>query len=132
MTCVEKKGIFLGGFFAVWEGKVGMGKKKEKKGRRRSVEWWYINCYRWTPSVGDFVGHSNGELVTSLYGDPGLNPSVISSIKSSAKTFTSSNCFFLILYNPSVIQSVYTDWIENGIVFVGNDYCNLLTKLFYK
>jgi hypothetical protein len=30
MTCVEKRGIFLGGLFAVWEGKVGMGKKKEK------------------------------------------------------------------------------------------------------
>jgi hypothetical protein len=30
MTCVEKRGIFLGGLFAVWEGKVRMGKKKEK------------------------------------------------------------------------------------------------------
>jgi hypothetical protein len=31
MTCVEKKGIFLGGWlFAVWEGRVGMGKKEEK------------------------------------------------------------------------------------------------------
>jgi hypothetical protein len=31
-TCVEKRGIFLGGglLFAVWEGRVGMGKKKEK------------------------------------------------------------------------------------------------------
>jgi hypothetical protein len=31
MTCVEKKEIFLGGWlFAVWEGRVEMGKKKEK------------------------------------------------------------------------------------------------------
>jgi hypothetical protein len=31
MTCVEKRGIFFGGWlFAVWEGRVGMGKKKEK------------------------------------------------------------------------------------------------------
>jgi hypothetical protein len=31
MTCVEKRGIFLGGWlFAFWEGRVGMGKKKEK------------------------------------------------------------------------------------------------------
>jgi hypothetical protein len=31
MTCVEKRGIFLGGWlFTVWEGRVGMRKKKEK------------------------------------------------------------------------------------------------------
>jgi len=31
MTCVEKRGIFLEGWlFAIWEGRVGMGKKKEK------------------------------------------------------------------------------------------------------
>jgi hypothetical protein len=31
MTCVEKREIFLRGWlFVVWEGRVGMGKKKEK------------------------------------------------------------------------------------------------------
>jgi hypothetical protein len=31
MTFVEKRGIFLGGWlFGIWEGRVGMGKKKEK------------------------------------------------------------------------------------------------------
>jgi hypothetical protein len=31
MTCVEKRWIFLEGWlFAVWERRVGMGKKKEK------------------------------------------------------------------------------------------------------
>jgi hypothetical protein len=31
MIYVEKREIFLGGWlFAVWEGRVGMGKKKEK------------------------------------------------------------------------------------------------------
>jgi hypothetical protein len=31
MTYIKKRGIFLGGWlFAVWEGRVGMGKKKEK------------------------------------------------------------------------------------------------------
>jgi len=31
MTCVEKRGNFLGGLlFAFWEGRVEMGKKKEK------------------------------------------------------------------------------------------------------
>jgi hypothetical protein len=33
MTCVEKRGIFLGGWlFAVWEGRVGMGKKRRNRG----------------------------------------------------------------------------------------------------
>jgi hypothetical protein len=32
MTCVEKRGIFLWGWlFAVWKGRVRMGKKKKKK-----------------------------------------------------------------------------------------------------
>jgi hypothetical protein len=30
MTCVEKRGTFLRGLFTVWEGRVGMEKKKEK------------------------------------------------------------------------------------------------------
>jgi hypothetical protein len=76
-----------------------MRKKKEKEGRGWSAEWWYINFCRWnhqrTPCVGDSVHNSDSELVTSLYGDPGLNPSVILSVKSPTKTFTSSNCFFL-------------------------------------
>jgi hypothetical protein len=38
MTCVKKREIFFGGWlFAVWEGRVGMGKKKEKYGRRGSA-----------------------------------------------------------------------------------------------
>jgi hypothetical protein len=30
MTCGENRGIFFLGGVAVWEGRVGMGKKKEK------------------------------------------------------------------------------------------------------
>jgi len=45
-------------------------------------------------SDGGFLGNCDGELVTSLYGDSSLNPSVISSVKSPAKTATSSNLFF--------------------------------------
>jgi hypothetical protein len=30
---------------------------------------------------------------TSLYGDPGLNPSIIMSVKSPTKTSMSSHCF---------------------------------------
>jgi hypothetical protein len=110
--------------FAVWEGRVGIGKKKEKLGRRGSVEWWYINFCWWnhrrTHSFDDFVGNSDGESVMSLYGDPGLNPSVIPSVKLLAETSTSTNRFFLILNIPSVIPSVYTDWITDGKDFVGN------------
>jgi hypothetical protein len=85
------------------------GEEEGEIGGRGSVEWWYINFYRWnhqrTPSIGDFIGHSDGELVTSLYGDPGLNSSVISYVKSPAKTSTSLNCFFFFL--NSSIYSVY-------------------------
>ena len=54
-----------------------------------SAEWVYIDFYRWnhrrTRSVGIPVGDSAGESVTSLYGYPSLNPSVIPSVKSSEK-----------------------------------------------
>jgi hypothetical protein len=40
--------------------------------------WGYISFYRWnhrqTHFVGITVGNSNGEWVTSVYGDLGLNP----------------------------------------------------------
>jgi hypothetical protein len=44
--------------------------------------------------VGDSLGNFDGELITSLYGDSNLNPSVISSVKSPPKATTSSNYFF--------------------------------------
>jgi hypothetical protein len=51
--------------------------------------WVYIDFYRWNPqqnvSVSIPVGESAGDSVTSLYGDLGLNPSVIQSVKSSEK-----------------------------------------------
>jgi hypothetical protein len=66
-----------------------MGKKKQKQRKRVSAEWVYNGFYRWnhrqTFSVGIPVGDSAGESVTSLYGDPSLNPSVIPSVKASEK-----------------------------------------------
>ena len=54
-----------------------------------STEWVYIDFYRWNHrrkvSVGIPVGDFTGECAMSLYGDPGLNPSIIPSVKSSEK-----------------------------------------------
>jgi len=48
----------------------------------------------------------------SLYGDPGLNPSVIPSVKLSEKIHVITPLqLFKNLYNPSAIWSVYTDEI---------------------
>ena len=72
----------------------------------------YIKYYRWNYWRNDFVCNFIGNYVcvldTSLYS--GLNPIIISSIKSSTKTSTSSHCFvFLIFYIMSVISLVYID-----------------------
>jgi hypothetical protein len=40
------------------------------------------------------IDNSTGEEDTSLYGDLGLNPFVIQSVKLPAKSSTSSHCFF--------------------------------------
>ena len=130
---LRRGSFFWGGLFAVCEGRVGMGKKKEKHRRRGLAEWWYIHFYQWihqrTTSVVDSLSNSDGELVTSLYGDLNLNFSVIPSIKSPAKTSTSTNRLFFIMNIPSVIlllyfdrsiPSIYTNRITNIIVFVGN------------
>jgi hypothetical protein len=107
--------------FVVWKGRVGMGKKKEKKGTRESVKWWYIHFYRWnhqwTPSIGDSIGNSDGELVTSLYEDSGLNPSVILSVKSLVKNSTLANrlffyseyfvCNYIGIYRPQYFIGIY-------------------------
>ena len=74
---------------AVWEGRGGIGKKKEKQRKRVSAEWVYIGFYRRnhrrTRSVDIPVGDSTGGSVTSLYGYLDLNPLVIPSVKSSEK-----------------------------------------------
>jgi len=66
------------------------GKKKEKQRKRVSAEGVYNGFYRWNHrrnvSVGDSIGDSDGETATSLYGYLGLNPPVISLVKSSEKT----------------------------------------------
>ena len=117
---------------AVWEGRGEMGKKKgrkkEKQRKRVSVEWVYKGFYRWNHqrnmSVGDSIGNSAGESATSLYGYLGLNPSVISSVKSSEKnprhhtvaTFQ-TNCI-----GPLVIWLVYTNGVGDTIISIGKNY----------
>ena len=65
------------------------------------------------------------------YMNLGLNPSIISSVKSLAKTSTSSTYFFFKILNIlSVILSVYTDRITEGFTFVGNYHRKLPTEKF--
>jgi len=68
---------------AVWEGRGGVGKKKEKQRKRVSVDGWVYNCFfQWNHRRIHSVGDSVSDNVTSLYGYLSLNPSVISSVKS--------------------------------------------------
>ena len=91
---VLRRGESWDGWLAVvWEGRGEMGKKKgkkkEKQRKRVSAEWVYNAFYRWNHwrnvSVGIPVDDSACESATSLYDYPGLNPSVIPSVKSSEK-----------------------------------------------
>jgi len=65
------------------------GEEEGEIEEERVAEWVYIGFYRWNHrqkySVDIPVSKSVGDCVTSLYGDPGLNPSVFLSIKSSEK-----------------------------------------------
>jgi len=96
-----------------------MGKKKEKQRKRVSAEWVYNGFYRWNHrrnvSVGIPVGDSTDESVTSLYGYPDLNPSVIPSAKSSEKIHVIAPLQLSKKIVSSVsIRSVYTDRIADG------------------
>jgi hypothetical protein len=55
------------------------------------------------------IDNSTGEEDTSLYGDLGLNPFVIQSVKLPAKSSTSSHCFFFLQ------NSIYSVWNFVGI-----------------
>jgi hypothetical protein len=108
---------------------VGWGRRRGRRRRNKvSAEWVYIDCYRWnhqrTRSIGIPVGEFAGDCVTSLYGDPGLNSSVIPSVKSSVKNprHHTIATFQKKLYNPSVIRSIYTDRIGDEIMSVGKNY----------
>ena len=103
------------------------GGGKRRRNRGGSVAWCYINFHRWNHQRK----YSVGERVMSLYGDPGLNPSVILSVKSPVKTSTSSTCFFFslkILNSPLVIMSVYTDKITKRFTFFSKYHHKLPTE----
>ena len=59
-----------------------------------SIEWVYIGFYQWNHRLTRSVGDSADECVVSLYGDSGLNPSVISSVKSSKQSMSLYYCNF--------------------------------------
>jgi hypothetical protein len=112
---------------AVWEGRGGMGvmgkkkgKKKEKQRKRVSAKSVYTGFYRWnhrrTRSVGITVGDSADGSATSLYGYPDLNPSVISSVKSSEKIHVITSLQLKKkVSQPSMIWSVYTDGLISSV-----------------
>jgi len=94
-------------------------------------------------SLGESVGISIGESITSPYEADVLNPSVIPSVKNNPSNLHVSEppFFFLILNISSVISSVYTDrcWssvvtdeITDGVKSVGNGDPKLPTELFHR
>jgi hypothetical protein len=91
--------------------------------RRESAECGYIGFYRWnhrrTRLVGIPVGNSDGKWVTSLYGDPDLNPSVIPSVKSSEKVPCHQTVSF---FQNSIYFVSHTDHMADEIYVVGNYY----------
>ena len=88
-ACVEKRGrVRMGGWLQFERGRWD-GEEEGEQRKRVPAEWVYIDFYRWNHrrkvSVGIPIGDSTGECAMSLYGDPGLNPSIIPSVKSSEK-----------------------------------------------
>jgi len=86
------------------------------------VEWVYNSFYRWNHRrnvfIGIPVGNSTDESATSLYRYPGLNPSVILSVKSSEKnpchhtvaTFQ-TNCIVRQRYGQYILTDVFRRYI---------------------
>jgi hypothetical protein len=93
----------------------GYSKKKKKKKHPRIF-------------IDDFISNFDGESVTSLYGDPDLNPSVIPSIKSPVKTSTLANRLFFNSEH-SVCNSV---GIYRSKYFVGIYRLNYRWKRFHR
>jgi hypothetical protein len=94
-ACVEKRGrVVMGVWLQFRRGELGWGRRKGRRMRNRGRErrqsgYIYIGNYWWNHrrkfSVGIPVDEFAGDCATSLYGDPGLNPSIIPSVKSSEK-----------------------------------------------
>jgi hypothetical protein len=75
-------GCSLGG--ESWHGEEEGEIEEERVGKVCIYGFYRWNHQRLRP-VGILIGNCDGEWATSLYGDPGLNPLVISSVKSSKK-----------------------------------------------
>ena len=110
----------MGGWLQFGRGELGWGRRRGNRGgeSRQSVYKWsfYLWNHRRMRVVGISVDDSNGERATLLYGDPGLNPSVSPSVKSSEKIPRHHIVsFFKILHSPSVNRLVYTNGIISSI-----------------
>ena len=119
--CWEEGDFVLGGLgFCSLERESWDGKEEEKIREERVGKvmiYSLLSMDRRTHFVGDSISNCDGELVTSLHGDPGLNPLVILSVKSLVKSSTSANCLFLKKnYEYSVCNSIGIYWPQ---YFVG-------------
>ena len=92
MSCVEMRGMFWGGWLFSVGGYLDAGGR-----RRRNKGWegrWPGHILINTNGITDKIIPSVTPLaILSVYGHPGLNPTVFSSVKPSTKTFTSSHYF---------------------------------------
>jgi hypothetical protein len=91
------------------------GKKKEKqrkRGResvgRASIYWLFRRNHRRKYSIGDSAGVSD----TSLFGCPGLNPSVFSSVNSSENNPRHPT---VAIFKKNFSPPVYTSGIADGV-----------------
>jgi hypothetical protein len=82
-ACVEQRGrVGMGGWVQFGTGEVGWGRRNRGRECRQSG---YLLTFTDGITDGQSIGDSAGECATSLYRDPGLNPSVHLSVKSSEK-----------------------------------------------
>jgi hypothetical protein len=132
LACVEKRGELrwvvgysLGG--ERWDGEEEGEEEEERKAECRQRQYNILDLPTASPtenSVGKTVGDSAGVSDTSLFGFPGLNPSVFPSVNAFEKNprhpavAISKNNFspsvILPVYTDGIIPSVYTGGITDG------------------
>jgi len=123
----------MGGWLQFGREEVGWGRRRRKQMKRgresvggASIYWIFQRNHRRQYFVGDSAGVSD----TSLFGCPGLNPSVFPSVNSSEKNprhpavaifkKNFSPSAMPPVYTDGIIPSVYTSGIADGVFPSGN------------